>query len=79
MKLDDEGCLSFEVVGKRETEAYCSVVVEFNESNLEENRGTLGQTRVEYPYLETQISLVARKYGRTQMQRGLKLLQRGWT
>ena len=39
VKLDDEGCLSFEVVGDKDMAAHFSIALDFNGDNLEEDRG----------------------------------------
>ena len=39
IKLIDEGCLISKVVGNKDMEVECYVVVDFNEANSDGNRG----------------------------------------
>ena len=74
MRLDDAGWFRFEAVRNKDTTIDFPVIVEFNGANLRKIGFTLIQTRIEDPYMETLISCLVRKYERTQMQRGLRLL-----
>ena len=66
------------MVGDRAMEAYFSMEVEFNVVNSVENRGH-SRTDKGCKSLPRYYELLgSQKYGRNQMQRGLKLLQTGW-